>query len=375
MLNLARDLTHLGWQVEVLAPHAAGAADDEQLEGVRVRRFRYARDPARQVVAYGGGALFNVRRSRRVAVQVPALVACEWWAARRLLRSRRYDVVQSHWLLPQGAVAAMTAPRAGVPHLATVHGSDVLGLDGAALRRVKAGVLRRTQAVTVNSAATEAAVRALAPPGLPVHRIPMGITVHAAEPAPPRDPPSVGYVGRLVGWKGVADLLEAVALLRAGSHPELLCVVGGTGPEEEALRTQAERLGIAAAVSFLGWVDPETVPALIASWQVAVFPSRLEVDGTTEGQGLSILEAMAQARPVVASRVGGIPDSLTDGVHGLLVDQRSPALLARAVASLLDDPERAAAMGRAGRERAVGTFSREASARAFDAVLRGLAGR
>ena len=372
VLHLAQDLLELGWSVEVLAPHAAGAAVTEDLGGVRVHRFRYARDPERQLVGYGGGALMNIRRSRRAALQVPVLVAAELVAAARLLRRGRFDVVQSHWLLPQGAVAGIATLGTGVPHVATVHGSDVLGLDSPPLRSVKRGVLARTQAVTVNSSATEAAVRRLAAPGLAIHRVPMGISVASSLPSPPARTdrrPTVGYVGRLVGWKGVADLVTAVGLLRDRGHSRIRCVIAGVGPEEAALREQLRRLGLADAVELLGWVDHAEVPRLLATLDVAVYPSRIEADGTTEGQGLSVLEAMAAARPVVATRVGGIPDSISDGVEGLLVPERSPERLAAAISSLLDDPATASRIGAAARDRAVGTFSRAASARRFDTIL------
>ncbi len=372
VLHLAQDLLELGWTVDVLAPHAAGAATDEDMGGVRVHRFRYARDPERQRVGYGGGALLNIRRSRRAALQVPTLVLAETAATRRLLHRSRYDVLQSHWLLPQGAVAGVATLGTGVPHVATVHGSDVLGLDAPPLRWAKRAVLARCAAVTVNSSATETAVRRLAPTGSVIRRAPMGVTFAAAAPASgvrAPHPPTVGYVGRLVGWKGVEDLLAAVALLREQGHPDLRCVVAGLGPDEAALRERVRELRLDDVVRMLGWVDHGDVPELLADLDVAVFPSRVEADGTTEGQGLSVLEAMAAGRPVVATRVGGIPDSITDGLDGLLVPERAPQQLADAVSSLLRDPTRAATIGAAARDRAVGHFSRAASAQRFDEIL------
>ncbi|MHB8451106.1 MAG: glycosyltransferase family 4 protein [Mycobacteriales bacterium] len=382
--HLAQDLSARGWRVQVLAPHAAGAAHGETLDGVAVRRFRYALPDRRQTLCYGGGALVNLAASRSAALLVPALVAAEWQAAARLLRTGSFAALHSHWVLPQGWVGTRVA-RHRLPHLLTVHGGDVFGLTSGALARFKRAALLAADAVSVNSSATQAAVRRLAPAVQRLHRIPMGVAV-GPEPDPldvqalrsryrRGNGPLLVFVGRVVADKGVADLVAAVALLAAGPLPDVTAVLVGEGQHRSSLGTQVRAASLADRVHLPGWAQPGEVPSWLAAADVVVAPSRIGEGGWTEAQGLSVAEALAAGRPLVATRVGGIPDTVTDGVHGLLVAERDPAALAEAVGRLVADPALATRLATAGQLRVRAELSREASADAFDAVLRDLVAR
>jgi glycosyltransferase involved in cell wall biosynthesis len=154
-------------------------------------------------------------------------------------------------------------------------------------------------------------------------------------------------VGALTDHKGHRYLLEALPPLFA-RHGDLLCVLAGDGELRHKLEDQARRLGIADRVRFLGHRDD--VPRLLAAADLFVLASHLE------GMGTSILDAMWFRLPVVATRTGGIPDAVEHGVTGLLVPPRDPAALARAIAELLEDRERARRFGAAGRERVARGF-------------------
>lgn len=364
--DLAVDLGARDWAVTVLAPHFPGAARQERLDGVDVRRFRYLRPEAAQTVCYGGGALVNLAGSKRTLAKVPALVAAEWAATARLLRPG-FDVIHAHWVLPQGFVAA-TVPARGAATVITAHGGDVFGLRGGLLDRFSRFALDRADAVTVNSAATETALRQIAPRAR-VTTIPMGVDV-AAVPDPADvaairagGRPLLVFAGRVVADKGVDDLVQAVARLSG-----VRAAVVGTGQHLDAVRRRAAELGVADRVEFTGWIEPNRVPAWLAAADVVVAPSRVGPDGWQEGQGLSIIEAMAQGRPVVATRTGGIPETIDAGVTGVLVDPEDPAALAAAIAALLADPVAAAAMGERARAAVAQRFARAASAAAFAAL-------
>ena len=125
VLNLAQDLQDVGWQVDVLAPHAPGALIRERLGGLEVERFRYLWPESLESVCYQGGALVNLRQKRSNFLKLPALVLSEWLAVVRRLRTGRYDLLNSHWILPQGFTGTLAARLLGVPHVLTVHGGDV----------------------------------------------------------------------------------------------------------------------------------------------------------------------------------------------------------------------------------------------------------
>ena len=128
VLHLAQDLQQLGWQVDVVAPHAAGSAQQESIGGVKVERFRYLWPASAETVCYDGGALINLRKKKSNSLKLPALVLAEWAAVTWRLVWRRYDLLHSHWLLPQGFVGAMSAAPLRIPHVVTVHGGDVFAL-------------------------------------------------------------------------------------------------------------------------------------------------------------------------------------------------------------------------------------------------------
>ena len=151
----------------------------------------------------------------------------------------------------------------------------------------------------------------------------------------------VGVVARLEPEKGHPTLLEAwPQVLRA--VPDAYLLIVGEGSRREALEAQARELRVAHRVVFTGRRDD--VPAVTAALDVAVLPSY------REAQGLSVLEAMALSRPVVASNVGGIPEMIEDGVTGLLVPPHDADALAGAITRLLRDHPYADTLARAGHD-------------------------
>ncbi len=162
--------------------------------------------------------------------------------------------------------------------------------------------------------------------------------------------PVVLTIARLHGQKGHAYLLEAAAAL-----PEAVFVLAGDGPERGALEEQARCLGVADRVVFLG--HRQDIPALLAQCDLFVLPSLFE------GLPLSVLEAMAAGKPVVATDVGGTREAVSHGETGCLVPPGDPHALVVAIRSLLADPGRAQAMGRAARARARAEFSAEVMVR------------
>jgi len=154
-------------------------------------------------------------------------------------------------------------------------------------------------------------------------------------------------VGRLVPHKGVDVALEALLLLSA-EVPELRYAIAGGGPERERLEAKAKALGLEQRVHWLGQVSDADLPLLYSMAEIYVGLSREEGIGV-EGFGIALVDASASGRPVVAGRSGGIGSAVHDGVTGLLVDPTSAGAAARAIGTLLAEPERARAMGVAGR--------------------------
>ena len=197
-----------------------------------------------------------------------------------------------------------------------------------------------------------------------------GVDLARFSPRPPsRDlrialglPPSVpvaASVGRFIPLKGYADLIEAAALVEKVT-PGVHWVLVGDGELKGELLAQARRLGLGSQVHFAGWRDD--IPDVLALCDLFVFPT------ASEAFGRVLIEAMAAAKPVVATDVGGIPEIVLDGETGLLVPPRQPEPLAGAVLTLLNDAARAERLGAAGRRRAHADFSLARHAEAVQAL-------
>lgn len=384
ILNLASDLRARDWDITLLAPGAPGLADREVIDGVPIQRFRYAWPASLQTLCYGAGVLAHLRERRLRAALIPGFVACQWLALRRALAAQPgFDFVHAHWLLPQGFTAALATRRARIPLLVTAHGSDLFALRGGSIERAKRWVLQQAAAVTVNSSATERVALRLGAAPDRLLRVPMGATV-----APPQEAgrvaalrvrlrratgPLLVFVGRVVPEKGIGDALAALALLRA-QLPDATLAVVGDGPERAAFEAEARRLGVASQVTFVGAVPPAEVPLYLAAADLFVGPSRRSVEGGTEAQGLSFVEAQLAGLPVIATNAGGLRDVVTDGVTAIVVPQADPRAIADAVLRLQLDPALAQRLAQAGRARALAHFSRDASADAFSAVYARLLG-
>ncbi len=177
--------------------------------------------------------------------------------------------------------------------------------------------------------------------------------------------PIVGVIGRLEPQKGHAFLLDAwPAVVR--EFPDARLVLAGDGSLRGELEGRARALGIAAHVLFLGF--RADVPRILDTIDVMALPSLYE------GMPLTVIEASAMARPVVATAVDGTPEVVRDGITGHLVPPRDPGALARAIVALLADRDRAIAMGEAGRAWVLERFDLARQVEATAAVYRSVVG-
>ncbi len=165
--------------------------------------------------------------------------------------------------------------------------------------------------------------------------------------------------------KGVDYLLSALARVRRPFR----AVIAGSGPAEAWLREKARAEGLDGRVHFSGWTAAGAIETLYARADLVVCPSVWD-----EPFGLVGIEAMAHAKPVVAFRVGGIPEWLDDGASGLAVARKDTAAMAAAIERLLDDPALARRMGEQGRRRVAERFPRERHVERLEAALRDAAG-
>ncbi len=311
------------------------------------------------------------------------------WRAKALVRETGADFVWAGNLKPAGHVARWLSGREAVPYGLIVYGLDLNRLaaqaeDSAMKRRVARGILRNAAGIVAISEWTATTFRSLATDlRLPaaaerVRVVRLGVDTARFRPAPDRDVMLAGHrrdrrrwaitVARLVPHKGVDIALAAVAeLVRGGADVGYL--VAGDGPERAGLEQQAERLGIGERVRWLGAVEDAELSRLLGSADFYLGLSRQE-GPQAEGFGLALLEAQASGLPVIAGRSGGMADAVSDGVTGLLVPPTDLAAIVAAARRILEDDSLAAAMGRAGRERAEREFGWARVLRDLDSAAR-----
>ncbi len=238
----------------------------------------------------------------------------------------------------------MAGARAVVQHL---H-SQILEPDGDSISRLS---FRAADAVIACSQTVAECV-----PETRTHVIYSGVETGSCPPPPSEceGPLKLGILGRLVPLKNVGAVLKAVAGL-AEREIEVHVEIAGSGPSEPELRDLAKNLEITRRVRFLGWQTD--ISGLLKSWDILVVPSM------EEGVPISALEAMAAARPVVASRVGGLGELVVDGVTGVLVPAGDTDALIACLANLAKDRQQLVIMGREGWKRVHEHFSAELMAR------------
>jgi glycosyltransferase involved in cell wall biosynthesis len=293
-----------------------------------------------------------------------------------LFRRERPQIVHTH-TSKAGALGRLASWLVGVPVVVhTPHGHVFYGHFGKLASWICVQIERGLAWITTRLIALTEAERdehlqrgvgqrdqfAVIPSGIELDRFVQVANRYGSRPEGFDCPPHATVIGS-VGWltpvKGHRVLLEAVALLRR-SWPDLYVVIVGDGPLRKELMRRAGELGMANRLRLLGMRSD--IPDCLAGMDVYVQPS------LNEGMGRALVEAMAAGRPVVASRVGGIPSLIEHRRTGLLVPPGDPEALAHAIAELLEHPELARALGAQASESIEQTFSVSAMVRAVEAV-------
>lgn len=311
LLDLARAQRRAGLDVAVLAPHDPGAAPHERLDDIEVHRFRYGPDRAEQL-AYRGGLLGRARTPGGL-LALPLFLLAFASAALRLTRRLRPDLLHAHWWLPAGLCALLASRVTRTPLVLTLHGSDVHLLRHRPVRWIGSAVLSRTALVAVVSEDLRRTLLELL--DLPAERVlvlrmPVARMPTGPGSVPDAPPLRLLAAGRLSPEKGFDVLLAALDLAVADGLDATLELVG-SGPEHDRLTQLAAPLG--QRVRLLPAEPRAQLWRRMELAHVVVVPSR------REGLGLVALEALARRRPVIASRVGGLPDVVLDETDGLLV--------------------------------------------------------
>jgi len=324
------------------------------IDGVLVIYPRYLRPP---------GSLFHAPSALTMYAGVLACIG-------RIVKEFDPQLIHAHTATPDGYVGLLLSKKLGIPLVVSLRGSDVNVYpfrDRWTLGLTKK-VLAKAHKVTAVSKALKETAEAIASPRAPIEVIYNGADVKqfTFDPEPRNsirqklgisaDSVVLIFVGNVLREKGVEDLMQSFCTL-ARDFQELHLVVVGDGPALDGLVSKAEEVRVGNRVHFVGRRPHHEIPGWLSASDILVLPS------WREGLPNVVLEAMACSRPVVATRVGGIPEAVQPGESGILVERGDVRALTEAIAQLICDPVKREAMGQAGRRIVEDRFTWEKNAK------------
>ncbi|MFT4217169.1 MAG: glycosyltransferase [Micropruina sp.] len=309
-------------------------------------------------------------KTRRLGLRGTAKQAAYFVEAAHLaeeMRRRGVTHLHNHFADACCTVAMLASELSGIPFSFTLHGPGIF--FEAHEWKVGTKIGKSAFCATISSFARAQASILCSPADW--HRVRI---VHCGVELPEIDldavreagPPRLLFVGRLDKVKGVTVLFDAVAeLATSGAKLELTLV--GDGPQRAELEARAAALGIDGAVRFTGYQSQPAVQEHLRRCDVFVLPS------FAEGVPVSLMEAMAQGKPVIATNVGGVTELVTDGVNGRVVIPGNVAALRDAIAELVADEQKRKRFGIAGRSRVAEEFASDIEARRLVTLFRAVA--
>jgi glycosyltransferase involved in cell wall biosynthesis len=395
--EIAAGLVRRGHMVHVVAPFHRDLRRAAVERGVYLHFFRYSPLRALNVWGYAEALQADVGLRGAVYAAAPLALGAAIRCMLRVTKDQRrrtngtepssfvlgpssFDLVHAHWALPNGVPAALVARLRRLPLVLSIHGSDIYLAERAApLSLATAATFRAAAAATACSGdLQDRALRLGAPSGL-IDVVPYGVDPQAFRPDPQAgalvraelglapEAQLIITVSRLVHKKGLTYLLEAFPQI-VRQHPRAVLVIGGYGDLRADLERRAHELGVGAAVCFPGQLDRTRAARYISAADVYAVPSIRDQGGNVDGLPNALLEGMAAARPIVASRVAGIPDVIVDDLHGLLLPERDSTALAASINRLLADPALAVRLGAAARRRILEELTWDMTAERFERV-------
>ena len=345
------------FNVHVLAPHASGAALEENLKGIQIKRFPYFISKW-ETLSYSGGILANLKHNPLRFCLIPFFLFCQFIALIRLLRKHSFSCIHAHWLIPQGILACIASLFVETPPLlCTAHGGDLFGLKGGLFDRLKRFVAGRSASVTVVSHAMKRYLCEIGVVHESIKVIPMGVDLQHlfTPPTGKKTKQTILFVGRLVEKKGVRYLIESMSAI-IDLHPQASLTIVGGGQDEFQLKTLSDNLHLGSYIEFLGPINNDKLAKLYQDSEIVVFPSVVASDGDQEGFGLVLVEALGCECAVVVTDLPAMADIIVGGKTGLVVPQKAPEKIAISVCQLLNDPSLRCNLGRLGRQYALQHF-------------------
>lgn len=330
---IARELSRKDYTVTVLTSHFKELRWYEEVEGIHVYRVPVMRK----------------RRDYCSVAEMASFILTSFPMLLYLLFKHRYDLIHIFFGVPSGPLGYIAKKLFGIPYLIRMGGGDVPGFRPFQYKRLYTVLPPVLKLLFRNAAflvANSEGLRNMAKdvfPEFPIEVIPNGLDTHRFTNGNARAPAEevrILFVSRLIKRKGLQFLIDAIPEVRKQVNYPFVIKVVGDGPDEKALITQTEQLGIGEYFRFYGYVEHGKLPEYYLNADIFVLPS------LAEGMPNVVLEAMGSGLPIVATHVPGSEELVKDGENGFVLPPRDSKALAQSLVTLINQRTLQEEMGR-----------------------------
>ena len=340
---LNKELVKLGAEVTTIVPHSKESSTKQVIDGVMIKRFRYLPENLElntQSIAEA------VRQSKLGIVKILLITITLFFSTISECIRKKPDIIHGHWAFPGGYVASLAAKIFSIKYVVSIHGGEIPLLKKfKILQKPVIKCLNKSSYVIVNSnysknefekmgVQKEKIVLIYPTPNFVKHISDSKHLQNFRKKIVPDDSKIILFCGRLTERKGVEYLIKAISEIK---DKNIHLVIAGGGGQENNLKQLTSSLHLNDRVTFFGRATDSELGLLHDIGDVFVCPSIIDSQGETEGLGLVIPEAMESKMPVIGTSVGGIPDIIKHEINGILVNEKDPISIARAIERIFSD--------------------------------------
>ena len=353
--EISKRFAESGYEIYVLAPHEYGIKFYEKFDNINISRFPYFFPLKMQRLAYRSGIPYNIKGCILAKLQLPFFFIAELGLSFYLIKIKKIDFVHAHWFFPQGLVAAICKKILKVPTIITIHSSEITRLKKLPFgEKIGKFIFNHVDLiVSVSSHRAKELLEFIEPNNhnnmfinKKIKIIPMGVSAEklVSNLSKEQIKSDLGvdskyvllFLGRLVEVKGVQHLIESLKhIVEKVRDIELIIV--GSGELEDDLKRLAESKGLENYIRFEGFVEHEFIANYYSIADIFVFPSIVDSNGFQEGLPVTLIEALAAGKPVVASNILGVREIIVENKNGILIDPMNHIEMANSILKLLED--------------------------------------
>ena len=373
---IAKNIAANGHIIDLLMPYNPVMKLPED-KGINYHIYKYAPIKSWNIWGYAASLRADIKVKKRVYLLIPSVAISTFFHLMHLTRRNNYDILHVHWVLPNGPVAALIAGIRRLPLVISLHGSDVfMAARGRFYSFLAGSCFKRASWITACSddlrwraiklGASEERIETI-PYGVDLDRFKADSTTRdfvIEQLKIPSEAKIIFTAGRLVYKKGFEYLIRALPQV-LGFSDNVRLVIAGEGDLKDELIQLSRSLGVSQYVIFPGSLQHHIIPKFYSASDMIVVPSIIDQWGNVDGLPNVLMEAMASGKPIVASRIAGIPQVVHQGENGLLVEEKNPHQLAEAIIKVLKSRRLSQKLGQQAREKCRQNFDWKLIAKRF----------